>query len=85
MVKIPQTLRKNGFNYKLMKRTRMKAMYRMEYGDNEYFYEVFLIQVKSPDKFTPFVREAFPADKDFGKTAWAYRSLCRAEQKYEGI
>ena len=84
MVKLPKNLRKNGFNYKLIKRTRLKAMYRMEYRD-EYVYEVFLIQMKKPDKFTPFVREVFPADRDFGKTAWAYRSLCRAEEKYKGI
>ena len=59
-------------------------MYRMEYGD-EYVYEVFLIQMKKPDKFTPFVREVFPANEDFGKTAWAFWAYEEAKKKYCSI
>lgn len=68
------------------------------YMDAPQYHEVFIIKKldgkKSAESFNkrfganydvenaPDIKEKFPSDEDFGKTAWCYQDLKRAEEKY---
>lgn len=99
--KLPQTKLKNGYTYKLVKRTDKVAMYSMT---NEKFpedtstgYEVFLIAVgkayslvqkngKGKGKVYNYpAAEKFPGNEDFGKTAWTYTNLETATKMFDGL
>jgi len=75
MKKLEYKIRKNGFNYHLIIRDENKALY--DQRDDRgvlYGHELFRIQiVKEKEVFGKLVEahEKFPADKDFGITAWS--------------
>lgn len=93
--KLPQKLKKNGFNYTQILRCGNYCIYEQDvnsginYGHNEAikkikYYEVFKIKVRPEEiikgtKYT--MREVYPSNEDFGISAWAYRSLDKAVEK----
>ena len=94
MEKLPLELKKNGFDYKQVKRTEKAAMYAqyMTGGTLLISYEVFLIQEQKESDTVMWGKaihydnkELFPSDEAFGKTAWSFQGLERAEKFYEGI
>ncbi len=86
MKKLPETKKKNGFIYRLIKRTLNTAMYSQE-SDNVSAiigYEVFKVRqriLNIPGAKNQKI-EHFPSNSDFGKTAWAYSTFEMAEKKY---
>lgn len=87
---LPELIRKNGFTYKLITRTREKAIYA-QYCENVLIsYEVFQIRVRGA-QFSPLLMkqieaiERFPGNEDFGKTAWTYRNLEKAVIKFNEL
>jgi len=85
MEKILKSKFYNGHWYSAVKRTDRKAWYFVEDLAGLYHYEVFRVKIKQPDKFKPVAREVFPANEDFGKTAWAFWSYKEAKKKYCSI
>lgn len=95
MEKLNEKIKYKGFIYNKVKRNNFKAIYSQHNIDdcgNEILepigYEVFRISVlKEGELFGIYYpeREKFPADRDFGVTAWSYRTLASAEKKYEEI
>jgi len=88
MIPLPNKLRKNGFNYTLIRREGSLCIYEQTYTDKIKYYEVFVAQV-SPAK-TIFgkeyqQRELFPSNTDFGKTAWSCRTLKNAIERMNEI
>jgi len=78
-------IRKNGFNYKLLKRTEKFAMYSQWDGDKLIGYEIFKIKIQPAktvlNKDFP-EKERFPNNEAFGYWAWQARSRSRAEEIY---
>lgn len=70
-------LRKNGYDYKLEASTPNAAIYHQTFRGQHIGYEVF--RKPKPSKLR---NHYFPADSDFGVTAWAYQSISRAWAKY---
>ena len=68
MKRLEQTLKKNGFIYRLVQRTEHVAIY----DQVGYAYEVFKVRVAKPWKYNPDYSELFPSNEDFGKTAWSF-------------
>lgn len=87
---LPSTKRKNGCHYTLVERTDAVALYSQSYHSNGPIigFEVFRVAeiplhpeaVKRGSCYT--TQEKFPANADFGKTAWAYSQYETAKQKY---
>ena len=79
MKKLEKTIRKNGYEYKLHTRGKRAAIYEQwgktsEGKDRLFAYEVFEIKTTN-EKFvfntTYPAQERFPANEDFGKSAWS--------------
>lgn len=90
--KLPETVRKNGFAYQLVKRDDKKCMYAQHNGMGRVIaYEVFKTKLGSPHpKALEDVKnydkvERFPGDEEFGVRAWTYCSLEKAEESYSSI
>lgn len=89
--KLPYELRKNRFDYKLVKRTKEVAMYAQYNDDGSgriLAYEVFRITWKKGaviNSVEILPGEKFPGDGDFGKTAYSNTSLERAEKRYQEL
>ena len=81
-------IRKNGFNYTQVVRTVRKAIYRQDVSPNVVYFEVFLIRTR-PERTVNgkliLAGESFPADEDFGKTAWSFRSYEKARDKFNSL
>ncbi|MFO7923671.1 MAG: hypothetical protein R6U58_08270 [Bacteroidales bacterium] len=75
MEPLPKQLRKNGYGYTQVKRGRRACLYEQSIKGKIVGYEVFLPHISPArqvfGKFYP-EREAYPADEDFGYTAWAF-------------
>lgn len=71
MVKVPQHLTYNGYDYRLVELKDNVAVFEQLDGGITVGFEVFLVGT--------FFR--FPRDEDFGKTAWAYKTLDDALNK----
>lgn len=90
MKQLETVLIKNKFVYKQVKRNKNKAIYSQHYQENGPIvaYEVFKIKQRKATviygKEYP-AQEVFPADNNFGYTAWSCRTLQRAEEKFEEI
>ena len=88
MKSLPDILRKNGFDYYLVIRSEKVACYEQRYSENVKYYEIFIIKVKHEQNlFGRFYkeRELFPADSDFGKSAWSFRNLDDAIKKFREL
>lgn len=99
MEKLPEKFRKNGYEYRLIKRNDLVAMYAMVWINEEtgeervHCYEVFLIKVQKP-RFVEFpdggvvkyhAKEKLPSNESFGYTAWAPATVERAEELFEQL
>lgn len=88
MKKLEDNIRKNRFDYTLVKRSTSNAIYAQNSEGNVIAYEVFKIKiVKDGEVFGKFVEghEKFPSDKDFGISAWSCRTLEKANQRFEEL
>lgn len=89
--KLPYELRKNRFDYKLVKRTKEVAMYAQYNDDGSgriLAYEVFRIIWKKGaiiNNVEIKAGEKFPGDGDFGKTAYSCTLLAKAEARYQEL
>lgn len=89
---LKEEVNKNGFMYKLVKRNEDRAIYSQHTALGQTCaYEVFKIKKgklhpksSEEDLKNYDLSERFPRDEDFGKTAWTYPSLKKAEQAYIG-
>ena len=73
-----------GFNYKRVEQGPWGFIYAQYLGNRRISYEIFQRKVsnahpKSADQ-RPLVR--FPSDESFGRWAWSFQSLDRAQAKY---
>ena len=85
---LPIKLRKNGFEYSQVLRNSKKAIYRQTYTEKMDYFEVFLIKSRPDRNFKGKMilgGENFPGNEDFGKTAWTFRTLEKAIQKFLAI
>ena len=86
MKSLPHKLRKNGFDYTLVQREGKCYIYRQTVTEKTHYYEVFQVQVRPEQtfkgKFYP-EHEVFPADSNFGRSAWSYYSLKRAKERFD--
>lgn len=87
---LAETIKKNGYEYRLVKKNTDKAMYSQHLGTgNIVAYEVFKLRYSKPHpKAEEDIKnydkvERFPNDEDFGKTAWTYSKLTDAEKAFE--
>jgi len=89
LVRLPEIVEPRGtgipdLKAKLIERTREKAIYLR----SDDVYEVFRVQITpSGEMFGRWYpeRETYPCNEDFGKTAWTFRTLERARDKYGKI
>lgn len=98
---LPQELRKNGFDYKLINRSPGKCIYAQWHDGDIVAYEVFKTKiVKYRERMMDFnqrhslevnplnykeYKETFPNDEEFGKRAWTYHNLEDATRRYENL
>lgn len=90
MKKLDNVVQKNGFIYTLVKRNEKAAIYRQEDKEGELQgYEVFRIKtVKDKEVFGNHIEahEKFPANKDFGITAWSTgKDIKKAYLKFDQL
>jgi len=88
MIPLPQKIRKNGYDYTQVLRGGKSCIYAQWSGEIIMAYEVMKIRVK-PGRWIKGTwieeREKFPADEDFGYTAWSYPTWERAKEKYDEL
>jgi hypothetical protein len=85
---LPLKLRKNGYDYTQVLRGSKTCLYSQSIKGNLIAYEVFKIRTKPKRKvFDNWVeaKEKYPADKDFGYTAWSYSTWDKAKEKYNSL
>ena len=85
MKPLPQTLRKNGFDYTQIIRGEKTCIYKQGLAENLNYFEVFLIRIKPERTFKGSIiesHEAFPHDEAFGNWAWSYRNYESAYHKF---
>ena len=97
LLKLPEVIKRHGFEYKLLRRTNHKCLYS-QFGNNRVeSYEVFYTKIVNhrknmtrlalrdssidPMKYPEF-KEVFPSDEEFGKRAWSYPTLELAESAF---
>ena len=87
---LPEKLKKNGFEYRLVKRTDNRAIYSQHEGAGQIVaFETFKIKKGKPhpkaeeDLKNYDEVERFPIDEDFGKTAWTYSNLEDAQKAFD--
>jgi hypothetical protein len=94
MEKLPEKLKKNGYEYHQLKRSDNAALYGQYIigGKVIQAYEAFIIREQKEGTSTiggavvNFVaKELFPSDEEFGRTAWSFNDLKRAELCFEGL
>ena len=81
MIRLADNIRKNGFDYTLVQRNDVAAIYAQGNG----FFEVFRIKqqkekiaVMDGKSISYPEKELFPSNEDFGYTAWCCFGLHRA-------
>ena len=90
MIKLKDTVSKNGFAYKCVQRAQKKALYAQYHENTLIGFEVFKIRLRGT-QFSHILNkslppaERFPSNEDFGKTAWSFRTLQDAMKKYAEI
>jgi hypothetical protein len=87
---LPYEIRKNGYIYNLEKRGEKAMIYKQTCAEEGYVvgYEVFKRKIDKPKIVFGIElgeREIFPGNEDFGKWAWAVRTLERAEERFQNI
>jgi len=88
MKPLSQVLRKNGFNYVLIKRGQRSCIYEQLVEGKTIAYEVFIIRTV-PERCINGnwigEHEKFPSNEAFGYSAWTCRSLDRAVERFNKI
>ena len=92
MITLPQKIRKNGYNYTLTHRGDRACVFCQEVSPTVTYYEVSLIRKKRERVFIldhvvklfP-AKEVFPANEDFGQTAWTYNEYKEAVAKFNEL
>jgi len=88
MKRLEENIRKNGFDYTLVKRGQRSCIYKQKVTESVSYYEVFLIKVKKKrtvkGKILP-AREVFPHDEAFGYWAWSIRDYSRALKRFHEL
>ena len=85
---LPLNLRKNSFNYTQVLRNSRNAVYRQTVTPEIEYFEVFIIQIRPDINFAgKLVKggESYPNNEAFGKTAWTYKSLEKAMEKFNSL
>jgi hypothetical protein len=98
---LPEELRKNGFDYKLIKRENHKCIYSQSNNHSVVGYEVFktkimphrarMIKLKEQTgrgnnpELLKEYKEIFPGDEEFGKRAWTFNNLGNALMVYQDL
>ena len=97
MKKIPNTFRKNGYDYLLLKRCDRLAIYEQSDKGKTFAYEFHkirlnqpsIIKYKQPNGDVNVVkrplREALPSNEDWGRYGWTFNTLKEADIKYESL
>ena len=100
MKKLKTNFNKNGLSYNLIKRSEKVAMFSAHGLDTNAIigYEVFVIEIKTPNEYCDYAREVPPGNEMFGgiykaKPKMIYRSAFhggygkreRAEEHYESL
>ncbi len=100
MEKLREIYRRDPYEFRLVKRSELVAMYALWFMDVEdgdepriHCYEVFQIKKQKPQiRVIPGYREVeyrekelYPRNEDFGRTAWAPSSVERAEEIFESL
>ena len=84
-VRLPVTLRKNGYTYNQVVRGQRACIYEVMVSEGFQFFEVFRIRIRAQTmisgKQLP-AREIFPHNEDFGYRAFAFREYSEAFDKY---
>jgi hypothetical protein len=99
--KLAEQLRKNGFDYKLIRRDSHKCIYAQWDGGIIVAYEVFKTKIvlhrkRMKDLCTrqnkPYdenkykeYKEMFPNDEEFGIRAWTFSNLEKANKCYDNL
>jgi hypothetical protein len=82
---LPHFLHKNRFLYTLVSRGQRSCIYMQHVSAKTKCFEVFLIKTRPAKelfgKKYP-AREVFPANEDFGYTAWSCNTLDRAKMRF---
>lgn len=81
---LPIEIRANGRDYRQVKRTDKKAMYISDDG----VIEVFKVKIdKEGEIFGKKYpkREHYPTNEDFGKIAWCFTNMDRANMRYDSL
>ena len=87
---LPETINKNGFTYFLVQRTPNKAIYKQTHDNVQVGFEVFRIRIQLP-RFSLLLKksfgasERFPANSDFGRTAWSIQKHEDAIKKFNDL
>lgn len=90
MIKLKDTVSKNGFVYKCVQRAKKKALYAQYHKNTLIGLEVFKIRIRGT-QFSHILNksllpaERFPSNEDFGKSAWTFRNFQDAINKYEEL
>ncbi len=88
MKPLPLKLRKNGFDYVQVLRGEKSCIYEQWGQGNLIAYEVFLIRVRPRRKIKETWLEAsekFPADEDFGYSAWCHKTWEGAIERFNKL
>lgn len=87
---LKENIRKNGYDYRLLKKGERAFIYE-QWDDEDHFivaYEVFRLKIsKAKEVFGEIMpeREVFPGNEDFGVWAWSYRNLEKSYEKYNRL
>ena len=87
---LPETIRKNGYTYVLLRRTTEKALYAQYHRNVLIAFETFKIKVQQ-SRFSTLLHtiqppcERFPGNEDFGRTAWTITEYQKAVEKYNEL
>ena len=82
---LPPELHKNGFKYTLVLREGRLAIYCQQVSAKTKCFEVFIIKTRPAKEIYGKKypeREVFPANEDFGYTAWSCNTLDRAKMRF---
>jgi len=95
--KIKANFRKNGFDYRLLQRQGMIALYEQSKNNDVYGYEVHKVRLNSsaelkfrnPDGSIRVIQmpecESLASNEAFGLSGWNYQALERAEDKFKEL
>ena len=98
--KLPEKLRKNGFDYELIKRDNKRCIYAQYLGGKIIAYEIFKTKIinnhenkkqfakranKEFDQNCAEYKEIFPNNEEFGKRALSCSTIERANQCYDSF